>query len=160
MALTTGINYCESYFEFPTLTKIHGEPTSEALFLLQNEMKANALSVYSNLSDGAHGHIALVLSTNQYALLTNQPFVTPTHPGVLSIPAGTTAAVAVEDRDRHTEELRLFREVQGVEKALKQQLIQAVEPTYLAAIRNRATNALQGTVFEILEHLQTRNSYN
>ena len=65
-------------------------------------MKVNALSVYSNLSDGEHGHIALVLSASQYALLTNQPFVLPKHPGVLSIPEGTTAALAVEERDKHT----------------------------------------------------------
>lgn len=45
--------------------------------------------------------------------------------------------------------------MQGVEKAPKQQLIQAVEPTYLAVIRNRATNTLQGTVYGILEHLQS-----
>lgn len=30
-----------------------------------------------------------------------------------------------------------------------------MEPTYLAAIRNRATKSLQGTIYEILEHLQT-----
>jgi hypothetical protein len=70
---SNGINYRETYFEFPELTKIHGEPTSESLFKLRNELKANAQSVYSHLSDGAHGHLALVLSDAHYAILTNQP---------------------------------------------------------------------------------------
>jgi hypothetical protein len=38
----SGINYRETYFEFPELTKVRGEPTSESLFKLRNELKANA----------------------------------------------------------------------------------------------------------------------
>jgi hypothetical protein len=74
MASSSGINYRETYFEFPELTKLQGEPNAESLLKLRNELKANAQSLYSNLSDGAHGHLALVLSDAQYALLTNEPF--------------------------------------------------------------------------------------
>jgi hypothetical protein len=152
---SNGINYRETYFEFPELTKIHGEPTSESLFKLRNELKANAQSVYSHLSDGTHGHLALVLSDAQYALLTNQAFVRPAHPGPLVIPAGTTAVMATAMKDAHVEEIRLFREVQGVEKALIQQIVQAVEAPYLIALRERTSNSLRGTVNAILDHLQT-----
>jgi uncharacterized phage-associated protein len=152
---SNGINYRETYFEFPELTKLHGEPTSESLFKLRNELKANAQSVYSNLSDGAHGHLALVLSDAQYALLTNQPFVRPVHPGPLAIAAGTTAPMAAVMKEAHSEQIRLFREVQGVEKALIQQIVQAVEAPYLIALRERSSNSLRGTVTQILEHLQT-----
>ena len=48
------------------------------------------------------------------------------HPGTLVIPDGTTAAMSTVLRDAHHEQLRLFREVQGVEKALIQQIVQAV----------------------------------
>lgn len=152
---SNGINYRETYFEFPELTKIHGEPTSESLFKLRNELKANAQSVYSHLSDGTHGHLALVLRDAQYALLTNQAFVRPAHPGPLVIPAGTTAVMATAMKDAHVEEIRLFREVQGVEKALIQQIVQAVEAPYLIALRERTSNSLRGTVTAILDHLQT-----
>ena len=152
---SSGINYRETYFEFPELTKLHGEPNSESLFKLRNELKANAQAVYSNLSDGAHGHLALVLSDAQYALLTAQPFVRPVHPGTLLIPAGTPGPMATTLKEQHQESMRLFREVQGVEKALMQQIVQAVESPYLAAIRDRNSNYLQGTVHQILEHLQT-----
>jgi hypothetical protein len=152
---SNGINYRETYFEFPELTKIHGEPTSESLFKLRNELKANAQSVYSHLSDGTHGHLALVLRDAQYALLTNQAFVRPAHPGPLVIPAGTTAVMATAMKDAHVEEIRLFREVQGVEKALIQQIVQAVEAPYLIALRERTSNSLRGTVNAILDHLQT-----
>jgi type II secretory pathway component PulJ len=153
--VSAGINYRETYFKFPELTKLPGEPTCESLFRLRNELKANAQSVYSNLSDGAHGHLALVLSDAQYALITNVPFVRPIHPGALDIPAATTGPMAAVLKEAHHENLRLFREVQEVEKALVQQIVQAVEAPYLASIRDRNTNSLRGTVQEVLEHLQT-----
>jgi hypothetical protein len=73
----SGINHHETYFEFPELTKIRGEPNSESLFKLRNELKANVQAVCSDPSDGAHGHLALVLSPTQHAILTAQPFVRP-----------------------------------------------------------------------------------
>jgi hypothetical protein len=154
MGSSSGINYRETYFEFPELTKLQGEPNAESLLKLRNELKAYAQSVYSNLSDGAHGHLALVLSDAQYALLTNQPFVRPLHPGTLAIPDGTTGPMSTVMKEAHHERLRLFREVQGVEKALIQQIIQAIEPPYLASIRDRASNSIRGTVHEVLEHLR------
>ena len=119
MAGSTGINYRENYFEYPTLTPIDGESSSESLHRARNELKANALSVYINLGDGIHGNLALVISHAQYSALSSQPFTRPVHPGTLSIPSSTSAALSVEQRDKHTEQLRLFQEVQGVEKALK-----------------------------------------
>jgi hypothetical protein len=74
--VSNGIKYPETYFEYPELTKIHDKPNSESLFKLGNELKVNSQSVYSNLSDGVHGHLALVVKTStQYAIITNQPFV-------------------------------------------------------------------------------------
>jgi hypothetical protein len=157
MMVSTGINYRQTYFEYPELTKIHGEPNSESLFKLRNhELKANAQSVYSNLSDGVHGHLALVLTDAQYLLvLTDVPFDIPVHPGILQIPDGTTAAMIAALKEAHHEQLRLFREVQGIEKALIQQIVTAVEAPYLAAIRDRASNSLRGPIRSILLHLKT-----
>ena len=153
--VSTGINYRDTYFEFPELTKLQGEPTCASLFLLRNELKANAQAVHSNLSDGVHGHLALVLSDAQYALITPIAFIRPAHPGTLTIPDGTTAAMSTAIKEAHREQLRLFREIQGVEKALIQQIVQAVGAPYLSSIRDRATNSLRGTVYEIYNHLQT-----
>ena len=83
-------------------TKIQGETNSESFYKLHKELKANAQAVYSNLSDGAHGHLALVLSDAQYALLvTAQPFVPPVHPGPLAIPDGTTGSMSTVLKEAH-----------------------------------------------------------
>jgi uncharacterized phage-associated protein len=152
--VSAGINYRETYFEFPELTKLQGEPNAESLYKLRNELKANAQAVTSSLSDGVHGHLALILSAAQYALLTDQPFVRPVHPGTLIIPISTSNAIAIVMKGAHDEAVRLFREVQGVEKALIQQIVQAIAAPYLSSIRDRTSNSLRGTVHEILEHLQ------
>jgi hypothetical protein len=151
----SGINCGETYFEFPELTKVRGEPTSESLFKLRNELKANAKSVYSNLSsDGDHGHLALILSDAQYALLTALRFIRPIFPGALVVSPLTSGPMATVMKEAHQERIRLFREVQGVEKALMQQIVQAVEAPYLSSIRDRDSNSLRGAVHDILTCLQ------
>ena len=63
--------------------------------------------------------------------------------------------MGVEQRDTHTKKNYLFREVQGIDKALVQQLIWVVDLAYIAPLRRSSTNALQGFFQDILEHLKT-----
>jgi hypothetical protein len=156
---TSGINYRKTYyFEFPELTKLQDKPNSESLYKLRNELKANTQAVSSNLSDGGHGYLALVLSDTQYALLTDQPSVQPAHPGPLAIPQNTSNAMSTVMKEAHHEGVRIFCKVQGVEKALIQQIIQAVAAPYLSSIRDRTSNSLRGTVYSVAtKSLHTSN---
>jgi len=95
------------------------------------------------------------MTATQYGLVSNMAFVRPVHPGTLLIPPATTAAQSQVLREHHKEQLRLFQEVEGVEKALIQQIIKSVEALYLAAIRDHVSNSLTGTVQQILDYLQT-----
>ena len=148
-----GIDYRSIYFAFPNLTAINGEPDADILIKLKNQLKANASSVPSNLGGGNHGHLGLILSPQTYAMVSNLPFVQPAHPGPLAIPVGTTAAMASVLREQHQENVRLFREVTGVEKALKQQILKAIEQQWLLAITDRNSQSLTGTIAQILEFL-------
>ena len=89
--MTININYKDTLSETSNLTPIRGKPTFETLHKLQNKIKANTKSVYSNLGGGAHGHLDILLTDVQYALISPTPFVYPSHPGPLIIPDGTTA---------------------------------------------------------------------
>ena len=60
------INYRETYFQHPSLTKIHGDPTCTSLALLEKECKANGKSVRSTLGGGNQGHLGLVSSVLAY----------------------------------------------------------------------------------------------
>jgi len=145
------VNYRETHFEYPSPTPIRGEPTADSLIVLRNQLKANARSVPSNLEGGALGHLGLVLSPNDYALISNVPFVRPTHPGTLTIRHGTSRNTATNMRDHHMEQLRVFTEVNAVDQALIQQIVQAIEPEFLTAMRNRTSNSINKPVYEVLE---------
>jgi hypothetical protein len=125
MANNSTVNYRKLFFEYTDLDRIHGEPNPENLLRFQKQLKANARSVYSNLGGGQHGHLFLVLSDTAYALISNTPFTRPTHPGTLAIPAGSTEAQIQGLKDAHQAQLTSFKEVTGVEQALKQQIIKA-----------------------------------
>jgi hypothetical protein len=151
--MTNTVNYRDLFFEYTDLDRINGEPNPENLLRFQKQLKANARSVYSNLGGGQNGHLFLVLSPAAYALISNTPFVRPDHPGTLIIPPNNTEAQIRVLKDAHKLRLATFKEVTGVEQALKQQIIKAVDNTYLTAIRNRQTNSLTGTVQQIINHL-------
>jgi hypothetical protein len=150
---TPSTNYRESVFRHADLTRIHGEPNFSSLKILSREIKANARSVHSTLGGAAHGHLGLVLSPAQYALVSDTPFERVAYPGPLVIQAGTTRIVADELERNHKEQIRVFREVLGVENALKSQLTKAIEPTYLTALIDPDTYDLQGTIFDNLRFL-------
>ena len=57
----SSINYKDSLFEQSNLTPICGEPTSEILHKIWNDIREKAKSVYSNLGGGSHVHLGLVL---------------------------------------------------------------------------------------------------
>jgi hypothetical protein len=75
------------------------------------------------------------------------------------IAARTTGPMIATLKDAHNEQLRLFREVEGVKKALIQQTVKAIEPTYLASLRDHNSNSFRGTVNDILAHLRTTDGH-
>ena len=94
----------------------------------------NTQTVHSDLGGGAYGHLGLTLSPQRYALISNAAYNRPNHPGQYIIPAGTTQYRAQTLKEQHTERLRTFREVIGVENALKQQIVAAIEAPYIEAL--------------------------
>ena len=105
MSNSGSINYREMHFELKDLTPICGEPTADGLLRLSNELKSNARSVMSHLGGRNHGHLGLILSPAEYALLSNTPFERPDHPGPLVIPPGTTNYMSTNLKDAHNERL-------------------------------------------------------
>ena len=101
-------NYREMLFTYPDLTPIHGEPSYETLKTLHNQLKANARAVRTNLGRGNHGYLALVLTPEQYAIVSTVPFVRPVHPGHLTIPPYQLPHIVADQSARHNEAVRLY----------------------------------------------------
>ena len=117
---TSGHNYRETLFEYPDLTKIYGEPTYESLRLIQNQLKANACSVHTSLGGGQLGHLGLVLTPAQYAILSPRPYNQPPRPPPLVLSAYQLPHVVQTAQNRHNDQIKLFNECNKVEQALRQ----------------------------------------
>lgn len=57
--------------------------------------------------------------------------------------------------EQHKEAVRIFNEVINVERALIQQLIEAIDENYLKAIKNRTIGQFTGTILDITRYLKT-----
>ena len=101
---STNIDYVDTYFELPTLTKIHGEPTYFQLKELRNALKSNATGVTTDIG-GGHGHLGLVLTPAEYATISAVAYNRPAHPGPLIIPLGTAQHEATRLRERSTRQM-------------------------------------------------------
>ena len=143
-------------FEYPELSRIIGEPTTASLITLLAEVRDNTGSVQTDLEGGAHGHLGLVCTAQTYQVLVPaaELYIRPENPGRLVLAeAGLTQYQIAQAREEHEESTRLFREVNGVEHTLLQQIVSAVEPKYLRALRTPGTNKLNHTIPEIFTHL-------
>ena len=102
-------DYKNNCFEYPELTKIHGEPTTGTLLTLRNEVKANAQTVNTVLGGGAHGHLGLVCTPAVYATIQGTaPYVRPANPGALALQPNATQYQIAQARDVHNKNTCLF----------------------------------------------------
>ena len=121
---------------------------------LSSKPATHTQPVHSNLGGGTLGHLGLILTVARYALISPMPYVRPPiHPGVLTIQAGTARIPSETAARAHAESLRVFYEVRGVEQALIQQIVSAIDQQYLIALRNRQTGQFTGNVLQILQYL-------
>ena len=143
----------KSFPEDP-LTEIHGEPTYETIASLHRTLNSNASSVHTTVGGGNHGYLGLTVNGPSYITLTGSAFIPPTNPGpVPIIPPGLSAAQIAEMERRHKENRRIFNEYSNVGKALKKQLIEAVNDTYLRTMRHNVYGFAGTTVLQLLAHL-------
>ena len=151
----TNIDYKNNFFPYPDLTRIIGEPTTASLITLHTQVKSNAQSVPSPLGGGENGHLGLVVTPEVYATLVpgNTPYVRPANPGRLAIIGTETQYQIAQRREEHDEATRAFRELIGVERALVQQIVNALETKYLRALRNPITGKIIKKIPEIFEYL-------
>mmetsp|Transcript_10058 Transcript_10058/g.14217 ORF Transcript_10058/g.14217 Transcript_10058/m.14217 type:complete len:136 (-) Transcript_10058:711-1118(-) len=126
----TAIDYVNTYFVHVPLTKIRGEPNYDSLKELKEELMTNAQEVTTTLGGGSHGYLGLVVNPTEYSLSSTTPYVNPVQP-VLTVARNESISTAARTKATYDEELRLFRETNDVQKALKKQLQQSIDSKYI-----------------------------
>ena len=150
----TTTNYRQSHFRIKEPSRIHGEPTFDTLKILYNNLKANATSVPSSKGGGRHGHLGLVVSPTEYALLSLTPFTKTPDPGEFIIPDNATSIDQVKKwQARHESQLQLFNKKSAVEAALKQFLSDSMEIKYLQPFINTTTQNIEYDIPYIIRSL-------
>ncbi len=75
------------------VTKIHGQPTSHDLTILEKETIAILVNILTALGGGYHGHAGIIMEPAMYSLITGRAaFVIPVNPGIY--PTGIAANAA------------------------------------------------------------------
>ena len=143
----------KSNFPFPLIPKNPGLPDFKSINEVHSKGKANASSVASELGGGTHGLLGLTLSPATYLQLTGHNFIRPINPGTVPANVVGTAAQMAEMVRQHKEELRVYRQVENTELALKSQLIDTFDDTYFRGLRGRHTGFFGITYLQMIAHL-------
>ena len=146
-------DYLKEYQPVPTIT---GKPTYEALRDMRKRLKANAATTASARGGGANGYIGLVMTPVAYNIITpGTPFIRPPAPPIqAAMPnAQSTQAQISQAVREHIEAKRGFNECVNVEKALKKQVIDAIEDIYLSTINNNDTGFANVTLLAMINFL-------
>ena len=154
----TSIEKIVALFPIQTVKPIIGEPTFESLNELTSDIKANASSIPTTRGGGDLGHLILTVSPAIYLTLSNNDvFNVPPNPGTLFVvPGGNPTGAQIAEAVRaHTEGLREYNLYRNTDRAIKQQVIGAVDNTYIRALKHRQTGFANVTTLQLLTHLLT-----
>ena len=111
------------------------------------------ISISSDLGGGAHGHLGLVLSPEEFTLVNDTPYELPAHLGPLTLPCNADVVEVVRQRDQHQEQIRKFWETIDIQKALIQQIVAAINNQYIDKLQNDTANTITWSIPEILQYL-------
>jgi hypothetical protein len=115
----------------------------------------NASTVPSTIGGGNHGHLGLVIEAPKYLQLTGVACNAPPNPGPVPLarrPFMTPAEIENE-RQTHRAALVTFQTYHNCDKALRNQIIAAVEERYIKALRQGIVGYSNRTSYEFLAHL-------
>ena len=149
--VTTVEKYIET-FPIPILLRITGTPMYDNVKTINEELNVNATSIVTTRGGGAHGHLALTISPAVYATLSNTFFTPPALPPAV-VTAGHSGSQIAELNRVYDKEKAEFHSYVNLQNALKKQLIAAIEPLYLQALREPYVGFANVTVYDMLHHL-------
>jgi hypothetical protein len=139
-----------------TVFKIHGQPTSHNLAILEKKNIAILANIPMVLGGGKDGHAGIIMEPAMYSLMTGgTAFVVPVNPGIY--PAGSTVNAAPGTRARpeaeHKELINQFEANEGIKQGTKDIILQAVDNEYLSEIKHETLGYQNQTPRQMLDHL-------
>jgi hypothetical protein len=139
-----------------TFTPIVGVPTAGTIRTLTTEVYANTRAVYSASGGGNNGHLGIAMSPATYLARAGEAFIPPNHPGVQEDPpAGATGPVVAALNRVYDKAVTTHVTFTNVREKTKRQILEAIEPTYIAILKDPIFGFADVTINEFLTHLTT-----
>ena len=114
----------------------------------------DAASIKIPRRGGQNGHLGIVLTATQYALVIQFPFVCPTNPvHTPTIPLCKTPSDEKALIREHTTQRQQYDECRNIASALRNQLLTEFEDTSLSPLKNAFTGYLGATTLTLLSNL-------
>jgi hypothetical protein len=142
-----------------TVTKIHGQPTSHDLTILEKELIAILAGIPTALGGGNFGHVGVIMDATAYSTMAEGiAFENPANPGVYPVGLAANAAATVRARAEaeHEELINQFEMFEGVRQGVKDIIVEAVDNDYLIEIEHETLGYLNQTPRQMLNHLLAR----
>jgi hypothetical protein len=142
-----------------TATKIHRQQTDQDLTLLKKELITIAANIPTALGGGNHGHAGITVEQAKYlVMMGGTAFINPIHPGIhpTSLAANVAAGTRAMAGAVHKEQISQFKIFAGVEHAIKEITLKAVEHDYLLEIEDKTLGFLNQTPRQMIDHLRSR----
>ena len=127
-------------FPSPNLPNQLGKLSNRSIRDIHCLLTAKAPSIKIPCSGGQNGHIGIVLTTTQYALVSQDPFIRPTNPGCTPhIQEWTTSLDNKALLREHAKQHQKYNKCCNIDAILQNQLLTAFENTYLYPLKNAFT---------------------
>jgi hypothetical protein len=82
-----------------TVTKIHDQPTSHNIMILEKVIIATLANIPTSLGGGNHGHVGVVMNPMEYNTMTGGiNFVNPVNPGIYPTGLAVNATAGIRAR--------------------------------------------------------------
>jgi hypothetical protein len=156
-----GLSVDDIVTKFPnkTIPTIADEPNYATINNMVKILYGNAASRPTSLGGGSHGHLHLLMTPALYNTLTpGTTYTAPDDPGPVPVHAvGATATAHKSNALNHKELRRLFDNHHNMDAALKAQVIDTIQDTFICKLlRNKYTGYLGVTTRDLLDHLLDR----
>ena len=127
--------------------------------MLEKELIAIAATIPTTIGGGNHGHAGIIIEPAKYLIMTGRTvFAQPGNPGIYPAGLALNAAAGMRAREEalHKELIAQYEIHKGVEHALKDIIIEAVDKDFLLEIEDETLVFLNETPRSMIDHLRNR----
>ena len=135
-----------------------GDPDYDSINIVVQFLYGSSASLPATLGGVQHGHIGLITTHLIYATLEpTNAYTAPIDPGLLPPMAPNLSLVTCETQKNAHEEARcIYDNHTNMDDALKAQLINIVNDTYLCEVHNKYTGYFGITTRDLINHILDR----